>query len=118
LRLGPGRHFGEYWGRGIQRNYSLTERRFSLFNTSRWNDPEKRPACCHVVPILYDGEFCTNRIKGVLRDLEKNGSKASPGFMGAEGIIIYHIAANMAFKKTIDKDEMPKSVAAKIGEIA
>lgn len=23
LRLGPGRHFGEWWGQGIQRNYGL-----------------------------------------------------------------------------------------------
>ena len=32
LQLGPGHHFGEWWGRGINRNYGLTERRFSLFN--------------------------------------------------------------------------------------
>jgi hypothetical protein len=51
--LGPGRHFGEWWGQGIQRNYSLTEKRFSLFNVSRWG--EERPACCHVVPVLYRG---------------------------------------------------------------
>jgi hypothetical protein len=35
--LGPGRHFGEWWGLGIQRGYGLSERRFSLFNVSRWN---------------------------------------------------------------------------------
>jgi hypothetical protein len=35
-KLGPGRHFGEWWGRGIQRNYGLSERRFSLFNAGRW----------------------------------------------------------------------------------
>jgi hypothetical protein len=38
LTLGPGRHFGEWWGSGIQRKYGLTEKRFSLFNTSRWVD--------------------------------------------------------------------------------
>lgn len=36
LKLGPGRHFGEWWGAGIQRRYGLTEKRFSLFNTHRW----------------------------------------------------------------------------------
>ncbi len=36
-RLGPGRHFGEWWGRGIQRGYELSERRFSLFNVHRWD---------------------------------------------------------------------------------
>src|SRR6266853_6537645 len=34
--LGPGRHYGEWWGCGIQRGYGLPkgEKRFSLFNTS------------------------------------------------------------------------------------
>ena len=48
LRLGHGRHFGEWWGQGIQRKYGLSEKRFSLFNVSRWADD--RPKCCHVVP--------------------------------------------------------------------
>lgn len=36
--LGPGVHFGEWWGSGIQRGYGLPqgEKRFSLFNTGRW----------------------------------------------------------------------------------
>jgi hypothetical protein len=38
-KLGPGRHYGEWFGKGIQRNYGLEERRFALFNTSRWYDP-------------------------------------------------------------------------------
>jgi hypothetical protein len=38
LKLGIGRHFGEWWGSGIQRGYNLPkgEKRFSLFNVSRW----------------------------------------------------------------------------------
>lgn len=36
FKLGPGRHFGEWWGRGINRNYGLEDRRFSLFNSLRW----------------------------------------------------------------------------------
>lgn len=37
--LGPGLHFGEWWGSGIQRGYGLPkgEKRFSLFNTGRWH---------------------------------------------------------------------------------
>lgn len=38
LRLGPGFHYGEWWGAGIQRRYDLSEKRFSLFNVGRWND--------------------------------------------------------------------------------
>src|SRR5262245_32131020 len=37
LALGPGRHYGEWWGQKIQRTYGLTEKRFSLFNVSRWH---------------------------------------------------------------------------------
>lgn len=36
LKLGPGRHFGEWWGAGIQRRYNISEKRFSLFNVGRW----------------------------------------------------------------------------------
>ena len=46
--LGIGRHFGEWWGKGIQRGYGLDYKKFSLFNTSRWKD--NAPKCCDVVP--------------------------------------------------------------------
>src|SRR5512133_2019075 len=40
LGLGPGRHYGEWWGSGIQRGYDLPkgEKRFSLFNVHRWGE--------------------------------------------------------------------------------
>lgn len=100
LKLGPGTHFGEWWGAGIQRKYSIGEKRFSLFNTERWG--AERPSCCHVVPILWDGIMDTLKIDSVLENLKISGSIASPGFMNPEGIVIFHTAANMAFKKTFD----------------
>jgi len=36
--LGIGRHFGEWWGQGIQRRYDMEKKQFSLFNTTRWKD--------------------------------------------------------------------------------
>lgn len=83
LKLGKGYHYGEWWGKGIQRGYGLEEKRFSLFNVSRWIDgielektlspeyhgmylAEKQkinkniefcPECCYVVPILYEGRW-------------------------------------------------------------
>lgn len=102
LKLGPGHHFGEWWGKGIQRGYSLTEKRFSLFNTSKWLDDSVRPKCCSVVPVLYEGKFHTEKIKAVLRDLVKNGSAASPGFMDPEGICVFHSASNLILKFTTD----------------
>lgn len=113
LKLGPGRHFGEWWGSGIQRGYGLPkgERRFSLFNVSRWDDDAARPACCHVVPTLSRGLFTTADVQFCLKMLREEGSHAAPGFMKAEGIIVFHTAANAGFKVTLEKDEEPKSAA-------
>jgi hypothetical protein len=130
--LGPGHHFGEWWGSGIQRKYGLTdgERRFSLFNTVRWclhgdtpkvtvrPDPKVEdyiqdilPPCCGLVPILYQGPFTTPQCDFQLAKLTETGSRAAPGFMNPEGIVVFHTAANKAFKKTIEKDEIPKGKA-------
>lgn len=110
MKLGPGSHFGEWWGLGINRNYGLKEKRFSLFNTYRWDDAvgvdrSIRPACCGCVPILYQGPFSEQRIKDCLESLKVNGSRAVPGFMKPEGIVIFHTAANSCFKVTIEGDE-------------
>ena len=133
LKLGPGKHFGEWWGSGIQRGYNLPkgEKRFSLFNVSRWalygtepkriimNDPtiekyqDVLPEICFLVPELYRGLFDTTEINDVLQYLKLNGSIASPGFMRPEGIVIYHVAGNVGFKKTIEKDDVPKSLIIK-----
>jgi hypothetical protein len=102
LTLGAGTHFGEWWGRGIQRGYGLTEKRFSIFDVARG---ETKPACCHIVPILYRGEFCSLEIDFVLIDLAERGSRAAPGFMRPEGIVVFHTAANVGFKKTLESDE-------------
>lgn len=107
--LGPGNHFGEWWGAGIQRRYNLTEKRFSLFNVARWG--EARPACCNVVPVLYRGHFDMCAVVDALNDLRESGSRASPGFMKPEGVVVFHTAANLCFKKTLEKDEVPKALA-------
>ena len=59
LKLGESRHFGEWYGNGIQRKYGLDEKRFALFNVKKWSDDDIRPKCCEVVPILYEGMFDT-----------------------------------------------------------
>lgn len=108
-KLGPGIHFGEWWGAGIQRRYGLAEKRFSLFNVARWGD--SRPACCDVVPVLYRGLFCTSVVEQCISDLRQNGSRAAPGFMRPEGVVVFHVAGNVWFKKTLEKDEVPKTIA-------
>ncbi len=109
LKLGPGRHFGEWWGSGCQRGYGLTsgEKRFSLFNVGRWKADEL-PSCVGLVPVLYEGPFSTDIVDQCIADLRENGSRAAPGFMKPEGIIIYHAAARSLFKVTLEKDEQPK----------
>lgn len=104
--LGPGRHYGEWYGSKIQRGYGLKEKAFALFNTHRWS--ENRPECCEVVPVLYEGIFSQSMIDWCIGDLDNRGSKAAPGFMNPEGIVIFHKAANLLFKKTIKNDEKPK----------
>lgn len=110
--LGPGRHFGEWWGSGIQRRYGLTgsDKRFSLFNVARWS--EARPACCLVVPVLYRGIFSTNAIDYELERLSDYGSVAAPGFLKPEGVIVWHDAARVLFKATIEKDSEWKGKSA------
>lgn len=104
--LGPGRHYGEWWGSGIQRGYGLQkgEKRFSLFNVHKWSDDAVRPACCHVVPVLYQGMFLTDSIECCLAELQSTGSVAAPGFRKPEGVVIFHPQGNIGFKKTIEKD--------------
>lgn len=108
--LGPGAHFGEWYGQGIQHGYGMKEKRFALFNSARWSDV--RPRCCNVVPVLYTGIFEQAAIEQALLDLKLNGSHLVPGFMRPEGIIIYHTAARMMFKKTILKDDEYKGKSA------
>jgi hypothetical protein len=109
--LGPGRHFGEWWGHKIQRGYGLEkgDRRFSLFNTAKWGhftDPEQAPNIpgLGVVPILHQGPFDAVEVDWCMYQLEKRGSHAAPGYMNPEGIIVYHSAANQVFKVTLDGD--------------
>ena len=108
--LGEGQHFGEWWGCGIQRNYGLSEKRFSLFNSGRWSS--ERPACCDVVPVLYAGEFSSTIVDEVLAALKEIGSKAAPGFMRPEGVIVFMTASHHLYKVLAENDELPKGAAA------
>jgi hypothetical protein len=120
--LGVGRHFGEWWGSGIQRNYGQKRKRWSLFNVSRWclrgQEPQRIPSadprvekcqevlpeCCDLVPVLHRGVFSTLQCELALDELRMGGSKAAPGFMNPEGIVVFHVAGNVGFKKTLGND--------------
>jgi hypothetical protein len=109
--LGPGRHFGEWWGKGIQRNYGLDERRFSLFNVGRFGTiAEESLGLLHTVPVLYQGEFSTPEVEHTLNVLAGRGSQAAPGFMKPEGVVVYHAAARASFKVLLENDDIPKGL--------
>ena len=105
LKLGPGYHYGEWYGQGIQRTYGLTERRFALFNTARWGDGRQtRPACCGVVPTLPD------TVSAALELLRTQGSVAVPGWMKPEGIVVFHTGSSTMQKILLENDHIPKSL--------
>jgi hypothetical protein len=127
IKLGPGRHFGEWYGLGIQRGYDLPNKRFALFNVARWNpqNPNK-PTCCEVVPILARGEQIDD--DAVMQALNDEGSVMVPGYRHPEGIIVFHTASRQMYKRTFAQDggkwkgatvrQVPASVLVATGDFA
>lgn len=116
LKLGPGQYFGEWWGKGIQRGYDLQEKKFSLFNTLRWipmleagNFPSHESGI-KIVPVLYQGIFDQYIIDYWVERLRVMGSVAAPGYMKPEGVVVFHTASGVSFKKTLEKDGQPKGI--------
>lgn len=97
--LGPGHHFGEWWGQGIQRGYDLKEKRFSLFN------PTKESCLCHNVPIVASCSqtLLTDYIRINTARLTNEGSFAAPGYMKPEGLVIYGEQSHVYWKVILDK---------------
>jgi hypothetical protein len=139
--LGVGDHRGEYWGHGINRAYGMSggDRRFSLFNVSRWNreifesnesaqvarsqemNRHRRvpvdyypqqfvepPNCCEVVPVLHRGLFSTETVAGVAEHLRATGSRAMPGFMNPEGVVVFLVSSGHLYKVTLENDGQHK----------
>lgn len=97
--LGPGHHFGEWWGQGIQRGYNLVEKRFSLFN------PTKQSSICCNVPIISSCPqvVLTEVLEVTINQLITEGSRAAPGYMKPEGLVIYGERSHVYWKVIIDK---------------
>lgn len=109
--LGPGDHYGEWYGQGIQRTYGLTEKRFALFNVDRYGASELAghgvPGLC-IVPTLFVGPFSLDTINSIVLDLSMRGSVIVPGFEEPEGVVVFHSASRQLFKVTCEGDEAPK----------
>lgn len=98
-KLGEGYHYGEWWGLGIQRGYGQDRKRFSLFNTARWNkDNPNKPQCCDVVPTVH-----AKTLQEARDLLVERGSLAAPGFMNVEGIVLFSRITRQYYKSIINK---------------
>lgn len=93
-KLGRGRWFGEWWGKGIQRGYEQGRKRFSLF----YYPAELPTAVVERVPTLNFGS-----LDDAVAHLELYGSVAAPGFMNPEGVVIYCELAKCYYKRIIRK---------------
>lgn len=112
--LGPGLHFGEWWGGKIQRGYGRKEKTFSLFNTKAWRGLDHTftdGTRITSVPILYEGVFDEAEIRGAALMLEVEGSQAAPGYMNPEGICIFLPQLGVVTKYTLDGDGHKGEVA-------
>lgn len=108
--LGPGLHYGEWWGEGIGKRYpEVAGKYFSLFNVSRWVEPFATPNL-RVVPVLArtNGQDLNQVVRMTIDNLRTGGSFAAKGCMKPEGIIIFHTASNDLYKVTLEKDEEHK----------
>lgn len=111
--LGPGRHFGEWYGNGIQRGYGLKEKRFALFNAGRWTTQfdGMRAAGLEIipqietVPVIKIVNAGDHNPYDSLRELKTTGSLAVPGFMDPEGIVCYHTLSKVSYKTTFEGDK-------------
>jgi hypothetical protein len=106
--LGKGLHYGEWYGKGINRAYGLPDRRFALFNVARWGMPGwTRPDCCEVVTALAwpNAAHLNDTLRFWLDSLAEYGSVHVSGFRRPEGIVIYHTAGNNLYKVTFEGDQ-------------
>lgn len=112
--LGKGRHFGEWYGKGIQRGYGLDHKRFALFDQD-WADvldPDIAVDTVDVVPVIWtqDGQYLNEGVATALDILRSEGSRISKGFMRPEGIIARHVQHGSRFKVLLEGDSTPKSL--------
>ncbi len=127
--LGPGYHYGEWWGNGIQRKYNMERKVFSLFNVGRWgelinHDPGE--SICDVVPfkifelndplptwnmqeddyVFHAGAFMDEIIADATRYFMKKSraaEKYGEDFDKPEGYCIFHDRSQQIFKVPVNK---------------
>lgn len=101
--LGPGRHYGEWAGPGINSGEGLMQKTFVLFD--HWKYPPERPLPPNtvIVPVLYAGAFDLGKVEETMNDLKTNGSKLVPGYMRPEGVVVN--MKGQRYKKVFEAEE-------------
>lgn len=101
--LGDGYHYGEWAGPAIQKNpHNLEEKTFFLFNNERWAENPSTPACCSVVPLLYNGEADKDTIQKVMNELF---TSARDNHYEPEGVVAYWRSFRKCTKHTFKSQE-------------
>lgn len=121
--LGPGRHFGEWWGLGIQGGHGMDRKIFSLFDQHRWTSVANQREDWTVradaigmttVPLLYTGKFTHSAIPDSLNMLRQNGSFAAAAYgvsgFKAEGVIVHFPYLDLRLKAFVENDDVPKGL--------
>ncbi|TSA57198.1 hypothetical protein D4R42_02075 [bacterium] len=93
--MGPGYHYGEFIGCGIQRRYNNIPKEFVSFE--HWRADLR----FRTVPILYTGLWSQTAMTVILQELKSGGSVLVPGFTDPEGIVVQfqgNKARHIAFK--------------------
>jgi len=103
FKLGDGRHYGEWYGKGIQRGYGLEDKRFALFDALRFgaHNPNT-PKCCEVVTILESTSQEDLNLTHWLNVLHDSGSVHVEGFLQPEGVVATYIRSGSRVKRTLE----------------
>jgi len=111
--LGPGYHYGEWFGQGIARNYALTRKWFALFQVDRYAEMAGNRAVdmdgigMMLVPeLLRAVTFCPNVLEQA-RFALSGGSKIN-NFPRPEGYVIFFEHNRATFKVVLDKHDEKK----------
>lgn len=120
--LGPGTHYGEWWGQGIQRRYGMDRKVFSLFNSTRWNglfNAAPGKMICDVVPSkkFNLSQICreadSNEVSMFNRMISDAwfhfmpkslaAAKYGQDFTNPEGFTMFHERSRQVFKVPVNK---------------
>lgn len=123
LKLGPGHHYGEWFGAGIQRRYGLDEKYFALFNTARYQEfiaDGNWLGTLTTVPTIFVATHSDKLVQAALDRLELGGSIISgslgvQAFQKAEGVIVRHSQSGALYKVLLENDDVPKSHVKLVG---